>query len=258
MPNGARSRSSTKDMLRVLSDREFLRLVSASNPDDGIAEYWRSGGATGTPLFYPRSFEDIAYAMVGFRRIYECAGCRRGGRAHVSFPLGIHPVGQMLARRPATRRHRGELGRLRHHHAVRAAARADRPAQADHLDGHEQLRPAPCQPRPKRAASISRAVRSKRSCARPSRCRTPSAPSSQRAWGARVRDTFGMTEAGMMGAEDEHGGGFRIWTDMFLIEVLDPDTLEPVERRRRSAPSSSRRCGPTTSRRSCAGVRATW
>jgi phenylacetate-CoA ligase len=49
-----------------------------------------------------------------------------------------------------------------------------------------------------------------------------------RQWGAQVRDTFGMTEAGMMGAEDAHGGGFRIWTDMFLIEVLDPDTLAPV------------------------------
>jgi phenylacetate-CoA ligase len=37
-----------------------------------------------------------------------------------------------------------------------------------------------------------------------------------------------MTEAGMMGAEDAEGGGFRIWTDMFLIEVLDPDSNVPV------------------------------
>jgi phenylacetate-CoA ligase len=43
-----------------------------------------------------------------------------------------------------------------------------------------------------------------------------------------VRDTFGMTEAGMMGAEDAAGGGFRIWTDMFLIEVVDPETFAPV------------------------------
>jgi phenylacetate-CoA ligase len=49
-----------------------------------------------------------------------------------------------------------------------------------------------------------------------------------RQWGAQVRDTFGMTEAGMMGAEDAAGRGFRIWTDMFLIEVLDPDSQEPV------------------------------
>jgi phenylacetate-CoA ligase len=50
-----------------------------------------------------------------------------------------------------------------------------------------------------------------------------------RQWGAQVRDTFGMTEAGMMGAEDEAGRGFRVWTDMFLIEVLDPQTHMPVE-----------------------------
>src|SRR4051812_29755872 len=45
----------TKDMLRALSDREFYDSFCLE-PEDGIAEYWRSGGATGTPLFYPRSF----------------------------------------------------------------------------------------------------------------------------------------------------------------------------------------------------------
>jgi len=49
-----------------------------------------------------------------------------------------------------------------------------------------------------------------------------------RAWGARVRDTFGMTEAGLMGAEDETLGGFRIWSDMYFVEVVHPDTHEPV------------------------------
>ena len=50
-----------------------------------------------------------------------------------------------------------------------------------------------------------------------------------RRWGARVRDTFGMTEAGMMGAEDDAGHGFRIWTDMFVVEVLDPESGEPIK-----------------------------
>jgi len=49
-----------------------------------------------------------------------------------------------------------------------------------------------------------------------------------RQWGAQVRDTFGMTEAGMMGAEDNAGRGFRIWTDMFMVEVLDPETYAPM------------------------------
>ena len=51
----------------------------------------------------------------------------------------------------------------------------------------------------------------------------------ERTWGARLTDTFGMTEAGMMGAEDKPGAGFRIWTDMYFIEVLDPKSLEPVK-----------------------------
>ena len=51
----------------------------------------------------------------------------------------------------------------------------------------------------------------------------------ERSWGARLTDTFGMTEAGMMGAEDVPGQGFRIWSDMYYCEVLDPTTYEPVK-----------------------------
>ncbi|HET7364301.1 MAG TPA: hypothetical protein VFJ70_12110, partial [Burkholderiales bacterium] len=51
----------------------------------------------------------------------------------------------------------------------------------------------------------------------------------ERSWGAKLTDTFGMTEAGMMGAEDKPGAGFRIWTDMYYIEVLDPKSLEPAK-----------------------------
>jgi phenylacetate-CoA ligase len=38
-----------------------------------------------------------------------------------------------------------------------------------------------------------------------------------------------MTEAGMMGAEDRPGLGFRIWSDMYFVEVLDPKSFEPVK-----------------------------
>ena len=173
-----------KDMLRALSDDAISTSKFCVKPDDGIAEFWRSGGATGAPLFYPRSFEDIRYAMAGFSRIYQCAGCPRGGRAHVSFPLGIHPGRPDAGALRHRCRHRGELGRLRHHHAVGDADRADRPAQADDLDGHEQLRPASRQPgRGARARSRGQ-LGEDRSSARPSRCPTPSAPSS-RASGAR-------------------------------------------------------------------------
>ena len=32
-----------------------------------------------------------------------------------------------------------------------------------------------------------------------------------------------------MGSEDTPGAGFRIWSDMYLIEVLDPKSLEPAK-----------------------------
>ena len=37
-----------------------------------------------------------------------------------------------------------------------------------------------------------------------------------------------MTEAGMMGGESEAHDGFHIWTDMFIIEVIDLETGMPV------------------------------
>jgi phenylacetate-CoA ligase len=50
----------------------------------------------------------------------------------------------------------------------------------------------------------------------------------EREWGAKVYDNFGMTEVSMMGAESEARDGFHVWTDLALIEVLDPETWKPV------------------------------
>jgi phenylacetate-CoA ligase len=45
-----------KAMLRAMSDPEFYRDFCLPPAEgDGIAQYWRSGGTTGRPLFYPRS-----------------------------------------------------------------------------------------------------------------------------------------------------------------------------------------------------------
>jgi phenylacetate-CoA ligase len=216
----------TKDMLRALSDDHFYENFCLK-PDDGIAEFWRSGGATGVPLFYPRSFEDIRYAMVGFSRIYQCAGCPSGGRAHVSFPLGIHPVGQMLAR-CAT-----DVGI-----AVNWAGSGTTTPSVMQIELIDRLKPtiwmgmssyglhlanlAEVRGLDLAASSVKTVLCSAEPLSEAKRAKLA------RQWGAQVRDTFGMTEAGMMGAEDADGGGFRIWTDMFLIEVLDPDSNAPV------------------------------
>src|SRR5580704_4916498 len=70
-----------KETLRKLDDNEFYEKFCVT-PDDGFAEYWRSGGSTGMPLFYPRSYDDIEAAMIGFARVYDCARCRQGSSAH--------------------------------------------------------------------------------------------------------------------------------------------------------------------------------
>src|SRR5207247_8727449 len=90
-----------KDTLRALSDQQFYNefCVPAA---EGIQEYWRSGGVTGQPLFYPRSFRDMEYGLLAFARTYDCAGAERGDRAHISFPLVLHPVGPVLQRFPAS------------------------------------------------------------------------------------------------------------------------------------------------------------
>jgi phenylacetate-CoA ligase len=216
-----------KDTLRKLDDQKFYQDFCLP-ADDGIAEYWRSGGATGAPLFYPRSFTDIEAAMIGFARIYDCTRCRRGGRAHISFPLGIHPVGQMLARGAGTRGI-----------AVNWAGSGTTTPSALQLELIERLKPTIWMGMSSyglhlanlaEARGLDLAARSVETVL----CSAEPLSDAKRdklgrQWGAQVRDTFGMTEAGMMGAEDEAGRGFRIWTDMFLIEVLDPDSHEPVK-----------------------------
>ena len=80
-----------KDQLRELSTEEFYEDFCTARQED-ICEYWRSGGSTGRPLFYPKTYEDIRYNMVGFARTFQCAGTLPGNVAHISFPLGIHPA----------------------------------------------------------------------------------------------------------------------------------------------------------------------
>jgi phenylacetate-CoA ligase len=216
-----------KETLRKLDDREFYQNFCLT-PDDGIAEYWRSGGSTGAPLFYPRSYDDIAAAMIGFARIYDCTRCRPGGRAHVSFPLGIHPVGQMLARAAATRGI-----------AVNWAGSGTTTPSALQLELIDRLAPTIWMGMSSYGLHLanlaeargldlaSRSIETVLCSAEP--LSDAKREKLARQWGAQVRDTFGMTEAGMMGAEDASGRGFRVWTDMFLVEVLHPQTNAPVE-----------------------------
>ncbi len=50
----------------------------------------------------------------------------------------------------------------------------------------------------------------------------------ERSWGAEVFDSFGMTECGLMGVESPAHDGLVFWSDLFHVEVVDPDTMMPV------------------------------
>src|SRR5436190_10852964 len=213
-----------KDMLRALSDPQFYNefCVPAA---DGICEYWRSGGVTGQPLFYPRSFRDMEYGLEAFARTYDCAGAEQGDRAHISFPLGIHPVGQVFARCAASRGI-----------TVNWAGSGASTPSALQLELIQRLKPTLWLGMSSYALHVANLAEARGIKLDVRRLMTSAEPVSQakrdkieRTWGAKLTDTFGMTEAGMMGAEDKPGLGFRIWTDMYFVEVLDPRTHEPVK-----------------------------
>src|SRR5436189_463355 len=214
-----------KETLRAMSDEQFYREFCVT-PGDGICEYWRSGGVTGQPLFYPRSYRDMEYGLEAFARTYDCAGAEQGERAHISFPLGIHPVGQVFSRCAASRGI-----------TVNWAGSGTSTPSALQLELIQRLKPTIWLGMSSYALHLANLAEAKGiDLSSVKRVMTSAEPVSQakrdkieRSWGGRLTDTFGMTEAGMMGAEDVPGAGFRIWTDMYFIEVLDPQSLEPVK-----------------------------
>jgi phenylacetate-CoA ligase len=216
-----------KDVLRALGDDEFYGDF-CQREHDGISEYWRSGGVTGQPLFYPRSFRDMEFALESFARTFDCAGARAGERAHVSFPMGIHPVGQVFSRCAGSRGI-----------AANWAGSGTSTPSALQLELIQRLRPTIWLGMSSYALHLANLAESKdmgSAFSSVEKVLTSAEPVSQakrekieRTWGAKLVDTFGMTEAGMMGCEDEPGMGFRVWTDLFFIEVLDPQSFEPVK-----------------------------
>jgi phenylacetate-CoA ligase len=50
----------------------------------------------------------------------------------------------------------------------------------------------------------------------------------ERLWGAKVYNSFGMTEGGMTTVERDGVAGMVAWTDLFYLEVVDPGSGRPV------------------------------
>jgi phenylacetate-CoA ligase len=218
----------TKDELRRLSPDIFYRDFCIQ-PISASRELWRSGGATGKPLFYPRSAEDLDYALgVGFRRIWPCIGAGPGDVVHDAFPLGIHPVGQLIAR----------SAQLEGLSTVWAGAGTTTPS-ALQLELIRDLGPTIVGAMPSYAlhlANVAEAsgidlaglgVRKLLVSAEP--MTAAKRAKLERAWGARVYNSFGMTEGSMTTVERDGMGGMVAWTDLFYLEVVDSSSGRPVE-----------------------------
>ena len=217
----------TKDELRKLSTDEFYGDFCIAGFDRAV-EFWRSGGATGKPLFYPRSAQDIRYMLgVSFRRIWPCIGAGPGDVVHVAFPMGIHPVGQLTPRSAemeglatvwagsgTTTPSDVQLELIL---SLKPSIVAAMPSYALHLANLAEARGIDLA-----ASSVSKVLVSAEPLTDAKRAKLA------RSWGATVYNSFGMTEGAMTSVERHGLGAMVAWTDLFLLEVVDSATGKPV------------------------------
>jgi phenylacetate-CoA ligase len=222
-----RIQPTTKDELRALSPEEFRDQLVVASPDD-ISMYWRSGGVTGRPFFYPKAKADYDALAQGFIRVLGCAGITPDDLVHNSFPfMGVHPIGAMFTHV------------LRDHGVgqIFAGAGANTPSDVqvqlmfdlqpsawigigsyiNHL-GHR----AEALGFDLASSSIDKIVSSAEPLTPAKRSRMESR------WGAELFDCYGMTECTMMGCEGPTHDGLHVWTDLFRLEILDPETWRPL------------------------------
>ncbi len=218
----------TKDELRKLSSEEFYRDFCIAGFAEAV-EFWRSGGVTGKPLFYPRSAEDMRYMLgVSFRRIWPCIGAGAADLLHVSFPMGIHPIGQLLPRS-------AEMEGM----ATLWAGAGTTTASQTQIELIATLRPSVVAAMPSYAlhlANVAEAagvdlrtlgVRMLLVSAEP--LTAAKRAKLERSWGARVHNSFGMTEGAMISVERDGMEGMVAFSDLFFLEVIDPESGAAVK-----------------------------
>lgn len=216
-----------KDMLREIGIDAFNDQFLIAPPEE-IVEFWRSGGATGVPLFYPRSRADMDHCMVQLCRCWALTGCGASDILHNSFPLGVHPAGHLWARSANAM----GIG------VMWAGGGANTPSQTQ-LELIVRQQPTLWMGMPSYglhlanmavAQGIDLAGGSVRKVLVGAEALSAAKREKlERMWGAEVHDLFGMTEIGILGADSSHHEGFHIWTDQALFEVVDEASGLPVE-----------------------------
>jgi phenylacetate-CoA ligase len=216
----------TKEELRSIPPERFHEEFCIQ-PRTKVVEYWRSGGATGRPLFYPRSAEDMEHGLLAFERAWALIGAMPDDCAHISFPLGVHPVAHLYARAAIN------LGIG----TVWCGAGTNTPSEVqleliDHLKPTIWLGMASYGLHLANLAESSNYDLSSSSVRKIIVAAEPLSPVKrqklERAWGAEVFDHFGMTEAAFVAGEGVGHQGLHVWADQFFVEVLDERSGRPV------------------------------
>jgi phenylacetate-CoA ligase len=216
----------TKEELRQIPPERFHDEFCIQ-PRTKVVEYWRSGGATGRPLFYPRSAEDMVHGLLAFERAWTLIGATQDDCAHISFPLGVHPVAHLYAR--AAINH--GIG------TVWCGAGTNTPSEVQ-LELIDQLKPTVWLGMASYGLHLANLAEARgfdlASCTvkKIIVAAEPLSPMKrqklERAWGAEVFDHFGMTEAAFVAGEGVGHHGLHVWADQFYVEVIDERTGEPL------------------------------
>jgi phenylacetate-CoA ligase len=216
----------TKEELRAIPPERFHDEFCIQ-PRTKVVEYWRSGGATGRPLFYPRSAEDMVHGLLAFERAWALIGATADDCSHISVPLGVHPVAHLYARAAIN------LGVG----TVWCGAGSNTPSEVqleliDHLKPTVWLGMASYGLHLANVAETKGFDLSSSSVKKIIVAAEPLSPVKRQklesAWGAEVFDHFGMTEAAFVAGEGLGHHGLHIWADQFYVEVVDENTGEPV------------------------------
>ncbi len=216
----------TKEELRHIPPERFHDEFCIQ-PRTRAVEYWRSGGATGRPLFYPRSAEDMQHNLLLFERAWALIGATAEDCAHISFPLGVHPVAHLYARAAIN------LGIG----TVWCGAGTNTPSEVQ-LELIDHLKPTAWIGMASYGLHLANLAEAKGFDLRSSSVKKiivaaePLSPVKreklERGWGAEVFDHFGMTEGALVSCEGMGHHGLHVMDDMYFLEVLDEHSGEPV------------------------------
>ena len=217
----------TKEELRRMTPEEFYREVCIAKPEE-VADFWRSGGVTGEPFFYPRTKEDMVAGVESFRRCLDLTGVSSHDVVHISFPIGIHPVGHVFCL--AVREQGSAL--------VWAGSGANTPSEVQvrliHLlETTVLLSMASYAVHLAHVAASLKYDLARCKIGKILSCAEHITPAKrakvQEMWQAKLYDSYGMSEMGMMGCECDEGDGYHLWSDMYFVEILDERSWEPLK-----------------------------